>query len=426
MPSRAERRRTGEWALRAVLLAALGVALWRSLRPADEARSARAISASALSRELDAIVSSPSVRATDVFIDAMPSAAERGLLVALRRAGVAVRWHGAPPPLALEAMRVREPDERVRVLVAPTSAPLALVDSAGLLDSVRARGGATVEAAGVVGAVRAEQGRFSAHAAAGAGQSRRAVLVLGSADWESKFVAAALGEAGWIVRSRIPLAPGVSVRDDALLPIDTSRYDAVVALDSSAADLLPAIVRFVAQGGGLVAGGSALALGPLAALAPARAGDRMPGRILLADDSVTPRDLPLRPFASLRADAVTLGRERAGPSLVARRAGLGRVLGVGYDDSWRWRMLGGESGLAAHRRWWSAAVGSVAPERAGDLLSTGDAAPVASLVSALGRPSAPAPGSAPVTRDILPVLLLLLIAGALLAETASRRFRGER
>ncbi len=426
MPSRAERRRTAEWALRAVLLAALGVALWRSLRPADEAGSVRAISASALPRELDALVATPSVRATNVLIDAMPSAAERDLLVALRRAGVTVQWHGTPPALALEAVRVREPDERVRVLVAPVAATLALVDSAGVLDSVRTHDGATVEAAGVVGAVRAEQGRFSARATAGAGQPRRAVLVLGSADWESKFVAAALGEAGWTVRSRIPLAPGVAVRDDALLPIDTSRYDAVVALDSSAADLLPAIVRFVAQGGGLVAGGSALALAPLAALAPARAGDRMPGRILLADDSVTPRDLPLRPFASLRADAVTLGRERAGPSLVARRAGLGRVLGVGYDDSWRWRMLGGESGLAAHRRWWSAAVGSVAPERTGDSRSTGDAAPLASLVSALGPPSAPAPGSGPVTRDILPVLLLLLIAGALLAETASRRFRGER
>ncbi|MEP7001422.1 MAG: hypothetical protein ABI969_13140, partial [bacterium] len=207
---------------------------------------------------------------------------------------------------------------------------------------------------------------------------------------------------------------------------DTARYDAVVMLDSSAADLAPTIARYVATGGGLVVDGSALALEPLRALAPARASDRLPGRILLAEDSVTPRDLPLRALTAVRLDAITLERQAAGPALAARRAGMGRVLAVGYDESWRWRMLGGNGGVAAHRRWWSSAVGSVAPERSRMSSAPGDAAPLASLVSALGAPSNAVEGRARATGSALPLMLLLLIAACLLVETASRRFRGER
>ena len=427
MRSRADLRSTGEWVLRVALLAALGVALWRSLRPVEVSLTSRAVSASALGRDLDAMLTDPLLSAVDLTIDAMPSRAERELLMALRRAGVAVRWHGNPPALAIEAVRVREPDERTRLLIAGNGGvPLVLVDSAGLLDSIRGRSVATVDVASVVGAVRAEQGRFAARAVVGSSDPRRAVLVLGRADWESKFVMSALSEAGWLVRASIPTAPGVTVRDDGLLPIDTTRYDVVVALDSSAVDLAPAIARFVAQGGGLIAGGSALGLATFRALAPARAGERLPGRILLADDSVTPRDLPFRPLATARPDAVTLERQAAGPSLVARRAGMGRVLAVGYDESWRWRMLGGVSGLAAHRRWWSGAVGSAAPERPVAISTGGDAAPLASLVSALGPPSTPAATGSHATHDPMPLILMLIVAGCLLAETASRRFRGAR
>ena len=425
MRSRADLRSTGEWVLRVALLAALGVALWRSLRPVEVSVTSRAVSASALGRDLDAMLTDPLLSAVDLTIDAMPSRAERELLMALGRAGVAVRWHGNPPALAIEAVRVREPDERTRLLIAGNGGvPLVLVDSAGLLDSIRGRSVATVDVASVVGAVRAEQGRFAARAVVGSSDPRRAVLVLGRADWESKFVMSALSEAGWLVRASIPAAPGVTVRDDGLLPIDTTRYDVVVALDSSAVDMAPAIAHFVAQGGGLIAGGSALDLAPFRALAPARAGERLPGRILLADDSVTPRDLPFRPLATARPDAVTLERQAAGPSLVARRAGMGRVLAVGYDESWRWRMLGGVSGLAAHRRWWSGAVGAAAPERPVAISTGGDAAPLASLVSALGPPSTPAATGSQSTHDPMPLILMLIVAGCLLAETASRRFRG--
>lgn len=427
MPSRAERRRIGEWVLRAALLAVLVIALWRSLQPADASHVGSATSTSALDRVFGAIAANGKVTTLDLTIDAMPSRAERDALVALRRNGVVVRWAGSPPALALEATRAREPEARARVHVAGGGEQvISLVDSAGLLDTVRAPAGATVDAVSIVGAVRAEQGTFAASAYAPMQENRRAVLVLGRADWETKFVMRALSEAGWVVRARIPTAPNVDVRDDAILPLDTTRYDVVVALDSSSAEMAPAIVRFVAEGGGLVASSGALEIDQLGRLAPARAGERRAGRILLADDSVTTRDLPLRPLSLARSDAVALQREQPGVTLAARRAGLGRVLATGYDESWRWRMLGGSSGLAAHRQWWSSAVGSVAPAREATARLTGDAAPLASLMSALGPPSPATAPSGHSSRDSMPIILLVIASACLLAETASRRFRGAR
>jgi hypothetical protein len=427
MPSRAERRRIGEAALRAALFAVLVIALWRSLQRSDALRISRATTASALTRDLGGIAASNAVVSVDLTTDAMPSRTERDALTALRRNGVAVRWNGAPPPLALEATRAREPEARARLHVAGGGAQLiTLVDSAGLLDSVRAGAGATVDAVSIVGAVRAEQGKFVASASAPNQETRRAVLVLGRADWETKFVMQALTEAGWVVRARIPTAPDVDVRDDALLPLDTARYDVVVALDSSSADMVPAIARFVAQGGGLIAVGSALEVDQLGRLAPARAGERRAGRILLGDDSVTTHDLPLRPLSLARSDAITLQREQAGVTLAARRAGLGRVLAIGYDESWRWRMLGGSTGLAAHRQWWSSAAGSVAPDRESSTRATGDAAPLAALISALGPSSAAGTTSGQRSRDSMPIILLIVASACLLAEIASRRFRGAR
>ena len=101
---------------------------------------------------------------------------------------------------------------------------------------------------------------------------------------------------------------------------------------------------------------------------------------------------------------------------------------MGYDESWRWRMLGGASGPAAHRAWWSRTVGLVAPERdvAPHQPGQGDAAPLAALVNALGPPTPDALRQGGSDRDALPLLLYVLLAAALLAETASRRFRGAR
>lgn len=427
MRSRAERRVAAEWVLRGVLATALATALWWSMRSAESSSTAtRALRVSTLDGELGGVIADSRVKAVDLKIDASPTRTERALLVALRRSGPTVRWHDSPPALAIEAVRVREPDARTRLLVsAGDGAAISLTDSAGALDTVRAQNGATIDAITVVGGVRAQQGAFAARARTATAPSQLgAVLVLGRADWESKFVMSALTEAGWTVRASVPIAPNVSVRDDGVLPLDTSRYDVVIALDSSAAEFGPAIARFVGQGGGLVASGEALGIESIRALSPARAGNRLPGRILLSGDSVRPRDLPLRPLTPTRGDAIILDRQPAGSALVVRRAGMGRVLAVGYDESWRWRMLGGASGPPAHRRWWSAAAGSVARERGNVQPAGEDAAPLASLVAALGNPSTAAIADVQRRHAVLPLLLLCLVVACLLAETASRRFRG--
>jgi hypothetical protein len=142
---------------------------------------------------------------------------------------------------------------------------------------------------------------------------------------------------------------------------------------------------------------------------------------------VTRADLPIRPLESLRTDAVPLERQATGLAVAARRAGRGRVLTVGYDESWRWRMLGGASGPASHRAWWSRTVGLAAPDHEAAASHAGaDAAPTAALVDALGPASTDAVASTAPAREPLPVALLAILAAALLAETASRRFRGER
>ena len=429
MRSRADARRLGETLLRGFLVGTLAVALWRSLHQPSATPVARATAVRDLPAMLRAASSDARVSSLDVRVDSLPGVPERDWLAALRGAGVMVRWQGTPPSIALEVDRSREPDSRVRLLLAADSgAAFAVTDSAGVVDSLRVLdGGATLESHAVVGRASAARGRWRVSAVVPPAPTPRAVLVLGRAGWESKFVAAALQEAGWTVRARIPAAPGVIVTDPALLPIDSSRYAAVVALDSTAADLAPALARFVAQGGGLVLAGETPALGSLRALAPATTTARLPGRILLDGDSVTRADLPMRPLDAIRPDAVRLEGSAAGPMVAARRAGLGRVLTVGYDESWRWRMLGGASGLAAHRAWWSRVVGLVAPE--GQLASAAaapDAAPTAALFAALGPPTPAAASPTSPGRGPLPLVMLLAVVALLLAETASRRFRGAR
>jgi hypothetical protein len=419
-----------EAVLRAALLALLALALWRSLHPAATGPRVVHTDVRGLPRGLAEASRSPDVTALRVAMDSVPGRAALAWLRALPPAGLAVQWHGGPAPLAVQVERTREPESRTRVLVAADSGvAVALADSAGVLDSVRgSRRGAMLEAPALVGAVRAAVGRHAAVAPASDARPPRAVLVLGRAGWEARFVSAALEEAGWTVRARLPAAPGVTVADAGVLPLDTSRYAVVVALDSTARDLAGPIARFVGQGGGAVLAGEANDLPAVGALAPARAGGRQPGRILLDADSVTPADLPLRALVALRADAVRLEAVPGGAAVAVRRAGMGRVASVGYDETWRWRMLGGASGPAAHRGWWSRTVGLVAPEQSA-APGGPDAAPRATLVDALGPPT-PAPPRAPRaparTRKPLPLLLLALVVAALLAETASRRFRGAR
>ncbi|HEU4787753.1 MAG TPA: hypothetical protein VFS57_10100, partial [Gemmatimonadaceae bacterium] len=109
----------------------------------------------------------------------------------------------------------------------------------------------------------------------------------------------------------------------------------------------------------------------------------------------------------------------------ARRVGAGRVLQVGYDDSWRWRMAGGPGSEAAHRMWWSRVAASVAYVPVGGSAErdgSGAMAPVAHLVDRIGPARAPVqrPGSRRVDSRILMAIIMIL----LLTEWGSRRLRG--
>jgi hypothetical protein len=422
MRSRADLRIAAEWMARALLIGALALALWRSVHAGQAERVTLSADARGLPSALARATSSPLVRGLAVTIDSMPGGVERAWLAALRRAGVTVAWRGMVPGIAIAAEPTREPNARVRVLIAErvSGDSWALADSAGALDSLRIEdGGAAAEVQALVGSVRAVAGRFAAVARAPDHEHRTRRMRVGRAGWESKFVAAALQESGWLVRSRQSVAPGVVVADAGILPIDTTRFSVVVALDSTAAALAPVVVRFVAQGGGLVLAGAAPALRGFAAIAPAQTGPRQPGRILLDRDSLTRGDLPFRPLDVVRGDAVRLEGTASAPRTVVRRAGLGRVLTIAWDETWRWRMLGGATGQTAHRDWWSHTVALVAAVGDSGVAGGSDA------VDALG-PSTPAVADARITLpgESLPIVLLALLVVLLLAETASRRFRG--
>ena len=131
-------------------------------------------------------------------------------------------------------------------------------------------------------------------------------------------------------------------------------------------------------------------------------------------------------MSTLKPDAVALERRTGGVAIAARRIGAGRVIQIGYDDSWRWRMAGPTGSENAHREWWARVIGAVAyvpsPSAAADV-GQASSAPVALLVDRVGLPRASPPAGtrqAPVDRRLILGLIMIL----LLAEWGSRRLRG--
>ncbi len=111
----------------------------------------------------------------------------------------------------------------------------------------------------------------------------------------------------------------------------------------------------------------------------------------------------------------------------ARRAGTGRVVQLGYDDTWRWRLGGAGDAPAAHRAFWSSVVSSAAYRAATPIAAGqgGDAAPLASLYHDLGAPTPPVAATFHVTPG-LRWWMFAALAALLLTEWASRRLRGAR
>ncbi|HEY0997275.1 MAG TPA: hypothetical protein VGD77_14870, partial [Gemmatimonadaceae bacterium] len=380
-----------------------------------------------------------------ITADALGTDTTRAWVGALSRAGAAIAWHAdsALHPVALALDPLADPARAVSVAIAArVNTRTLLRDGSYVLDSL-AWPARDSQPRGVVvprpvatlgagpGANATATGTGTATAALRDSLVLRPVLVAGRASWEARFVIAALEESGWQVSRRLTIAPGAVAQQASLPALDTASYSAVVLLDSAAAPLAPAAARFAQRGGGIVVAGTAARIPTLAPLLAARTGERV--RPSLFESANAPRSAatggywPLAPVAG----AVPLERVGAAVTVAARPVGTaGRLVQVGYDESWRWRLQGGDDAPAAHRRWWSRVVAGVA--RAPLVPLTGvpatSPAPLAELREALGAPSPEAPDERTLRGRARPDLRVLFgaILLLLLAEWGSRRLRGER
>ncbi|MDB4881759.1 MAG: NmrA-like family [Gemmatimonadetes bacterium] len=423
--------------MRAASLVLLSWMLWLSL-DRSRAPEVRSTDSAGLPRALVAwSTEAVAPVAIHVRLDSTPAPRHRDWLAALGAAGSTVSWSGALPSLGIAVQPVAAPRGGLIVRAsAADGATLALSDALGALDTARARdGGARFSLASASGAIVVHSGGSRALAQLPDSARLHRVLVIADAGWESKFVVAALEEDGWKVDAELRVAPGVNVTQGSAGAIDTSRYSAVIALDAAVAPRATELARYVAEGGGLILAGDAASV---AALAPLRAGGT--GRVEPAPHigaeagAVTLRSLAVFPVTGLKSDAVALERRDGVVTMAARRYVAGRVLQIGYADTWRWRMSGGETSVADHRAWWTRAVSSVAytarDAQHDGLISDDDAAnsaPLATLVEALGAPSArPSAAVGPASGTDLRRWLFALLMFCLLAEWASRRLRGSR
>jgi hypothetical protein len=309
---------------------------------------------------------------------------------------------------------------------APRGSRVVIGDDLGPIDTIVAAGSwGRLFVPAIDGTVSAGVGAGIARATRVDSLELRPLLVLGRAGWETKFVVAALEERGWTVESRVPVSPFAEIAQGARGPIDTSRYSAVVAIDTTAAPHASTIARYVRSGGGVIIAGSAAHIPALAALRAGQPGARIPERPAAAGDTTARATLALTPITRLAADAIPLEWRGEHVAVAARRVGRGRVLQVGYDDTWRWRLTGAEDPVAAHREWWARAVSGVAYAPAHRLSAYADLDPVplTNLVAALGLPDT-TPRECSGTRGSTVPLLFAICIVALLAEWGSRRWRG--
>ncbi len=429
MLSRDSWRRALEWGLRVASLALLAWTIWLATgarRATGEHRVARS---AALADSLASWTLDPRADSLHVALDELPPPQQRAWLGALRRAGAAVSWSSAGvAPVALAVEPLNGPASGVRALfAAPVGSRVVVSDSLGVLDTIVTAGpSASLRALGVIGTARALAGGTESSARPRDSLESRSVAVLGSVGWEAKFVIAALEESGWKVSARLAVAPGIFVRQGSV-KLDTSTTGVVVVLDSTAAGDADAVERFVRSGGGLVLAGDASRSARFARLAAGRVGTRVSAASISFADSTPRRALGFYPIAA-RDGAVAVESRDGATVVAARRVGAGRVVQVGYDATWRWRMQGGGDSPDAHRDWWSMVVGSAAYRASHPLAQNAEAldpAPLAATFAALGEPVAPQHASAaPAAPPTLRGWMLLALLAMLLAEWASRRLRG--
>jgi hypothetical protein len=413
MPSRAEMRVRLEHMLRGIVIAVLAAMLWQSLHEqtgsGGKSVSAHGVGGAGALAKWSALAKAPS--RIQIQLDSVPSPLERSWLGALAGAGSSVTWSGDLLPVMIDAQPAASPTRGTKVFVAaPSGSAVVMSDDIGAIDTVRAQNaGAALALTSVAGKLTARVKGSVASTIPRDSVVLRKVLVIGDAGWESKFVVAALEEEGWKVDAFIRVAPGVDVAQGSAALIDTSRHSAVVALDGAVSSYVNRIIDFAQMGGGVVLAPQAASID---ALAPLRGGavgrSTSVAPTVQASGSVRLATLPLAPVTSLRSDAVPLETRAGAVAIAARRISTGRVLQLGYEDTWRWRMGGGE--------------GAVPRET---VTASTDEAPMIGLVAAIG-PSTPAGAMSSLSgksSEWMAWLFVLLTVG-LIGEVASRRLRG--
>jgi len=420
-----------EHALRGIVIAVLAVMLWQSLHQQLDS-GGQAVRARGVGDGLpEWSVFSKVPDRIHVQLNSVPSPLERAWLGALAGAGSSVTWSGDLPPVMIDAQPVASPTGGTKILVAaPNGSSVVISDDVGVLDTVWAQSaGATLALNSIAGQVRASVDGSAAFTIPRDSVMLHKVLVLGNAGWESKFVVASLEEEGWKVDTFIRVAPGVDVTQGSAAVIDTSRYSAVLALDGASSPYANRIIEFARTGGGVVLATQAASLDAMALIRAGATGratsDAGP---IQPSGSVTLAALALAPITSLKSEAIALEKRARAVAVAARRIGAGRALQLGYEDTWRWRMGGGEGAVRDHRQWWTGLVSSVAyaqlvPLEAATIDT--DEAPMIGLVAAIG-PGASVSAIANLSTELSDWMawLFVLLSLGFIGEIASRRARG--
>lgn len=358
-------------------------------------------------------------------LSATPNSVERAWQHSLRMLGTDVTWEGDLAPIVLSARPVASPEDGYLLTgFSGRGTFIRTRDEIASIDSVEIRSHFfTLPVSVTSGLIRAEVGSSAASVARHDSVLLRPVLVIGKAGWETKFLLAALEEAGWKTDASILVAPGVTVAQGAVGPIDTARYSAVVALDESAVSRIRQITAFARSGGGVVLGNAA-----------ARSDDFAELRVSLNtrespqagpnDDRVSRALTAFSPLQISR-DAVPLEIRNGSIAVAARRFDFGRVAQIAFADTWRWRMQGDVRSMTDHREWWSGVIAQVAyAPRLPLPPAADDRAPYADLVAIAGT-STNAPAAVKSLADARGGLIWILVLFALLLiEWSSRRLRG--
>jgi hypothetical protein len=382
------------------------------------------VRAAELSGALQAATTRPTA-ALHVELDAPPGPAERAWARALRVAGSRISWRAdssiAPVAISVDPIGTPRGGLAWRAL-APRGAEVR--DTVGTLWRTEEAGAveATTLSASALAVVTGRHVARPPEVDAAAPTQR--VRVVGRAGWEPRFVAEALRAAGWVVEVdfTVTAAPSpVGVRTaTGRAPLDTATHAAVVLVGGDA--VAPARLKeFVRAGGGLVLLGEAIGHPAATELRPAVIDGELPptpGALATEAPRRALKGWRLRP----RHDGVVIEAREASAVVVGRREHLGRVLAVGYDETWRWQMEGTEGSDVAYARWWSGLVASVSRARGVPPTGPGDPAPLASWHAALGGPGAPPPSPILARWDDRWLVGLALLG--FVSAWLSRRLRG--